>query len=114
MSKLSALMTNIENRMKVYQIATLSAKCNIISEATTIDYFLPFSTHPLHEERNHTYTHELIFNPNLQARLEEHLDRAVRPFHLPEDHAGMPSNHFPPGTSLNKLNLSLYLDILSK
>jgi len=33
----------------------------------------------------------------MKARLEEHLDRAVRPFHLPEDHAGMPSNHFPPG-----------------
>jgi len=33
----------------------------------------------------------------MQARLVEHLDRAVKPFHLPEDHAGMPSNHFPPG-----------------
>lgn len=33
----------------------------------------------------------------MQERLEEHLDRAVAPFHLPEDRAGLPSNHFPPG-----------------
>ena len=32
-----------------------------------------------------------------KERLEEHLDRAVAPFHLPEDRAGLPSNHFPPG-----------------
>ena len=44
--------------------------------------------------------------PNLQARLSEHLDRAVKPFHLAEDNAGMPSNHFPPGASSSWRNVS--------
>merc|ERR1711936_1144106 len=34
---------------------------------------------------------------DLRARLDAHLERAVKPIHVPDDPAGLPNNHFPPG-----------------
>jgi len=34
---------------------------------------------------------------DLKKRLDYHLSRAVKPIHVPNDAAGLPNNHFPPG-----------------